>query len=140
MRQVTVAQAQYTAHALAKALYDFDEPIPEFTTRFPGRLESCLHQPFETYDGKYLHFRLTKRAALLFYLIIKNHPFMNGNKRMAVTITLLFLYMNKKWLTTQPETLYKLACVVAASKAEDKDKIVEQLNVFFKATVVKSGE
>lgn len=132
MRQVTLAQAQYTAHTLAKELYDFDEPIPEFTTRYPGKLESCLQQPFQVFDGKYLHFRLTRRAALLFYLIIKNHPFVNGNKRMAITITLLFLFINKKWLTVSPDGLYKIACNVAESSANDRNRVLEELNEFFK--------
>lgn len=92
MRQVTVDDAQYVALVLATALFSYDEPMPEFATRFPGKLESCLYQPFVEFDGKALHYHLTKKSAVLFYMIIKNHPFLNGNKRMAVTITLVFLY------------------------------------------------
>lgn len=95
MKKITVDQAQYVAYQLVKELLLYDEPMPEFTTRFPGRLEVCLDQQFTTFDGKYLYRTLTKRSVVLFYGVIKNHPFENGNKRMAVMLMLLFLFANK---------------------------------------------
>jgi death-on-curing protein len=48
--------------------------------------------------GKRLYPTLVATAAILFYLMIKNHPFQNGNKRIAITTLLTFLYNNNKWL------------------------------------------
>lgn len=128
MRRLTVDQAQYTAYQLVKELLVYDEPMPAFTTRFPGRLEACLDQPFSTFDSKYLYRTLTKRSAVLFYGVIKNHPFENGNKRMAVVLLLLFLFINKKWLDIQPDELYDTALQVAKSRPADRDNIIKALD------------
>jgi death-on-curing protein len=46
-----------------------------------GALESALAQPRATFDGKELYATLVEKAAVLGYLIIQNHPFVDGNKR-----------------------------------------------------------
>ncbi|MFH1855374.1 MAG: GIY-YIG nuclease family protein [bacterium] len=53
------------------------QAIPAFETRFPKVLESCLSAPFQTYNRKDLYPTLEDKAAILFYLLIKNHPFQN---------------------------------------------------------------
>jgi prophage maintenance system killer protein len=58
------------------------EPIPKFGSN-TERLESCLNTPFQRFGGKYLYAGVLNKAAILFYLINKNHPLVNGNKRMA---------------------------------------------------------
>ena len=63
----------------------------------------------QKYEDKELHIGLIIKAAILFYLLIKNHPFQNGNKRMAVTALFLFLYLNKKWLKVDNTELYNFA-------------------------------
>ena len=57
---------------------EWDEPIPSFGTRFPDILESCLATPFQKYEKKYLYQGLIRKAANLFYLMIKNHRFRMG--------------------------------------------------------------
>ncbi len=121
MRELTLGQVEELAHRLAQKMMEWDEPIPDFTTRFPGRLESCLKTPFQTYDGRALYKGIEEKAAILFYLMIKNHPFQNGNKRVAVTAFLLFLHVNGKWLKIHPEDLYALAVWVAESRPIAKD-------------------
>jgi death-on-curing protein len=98
MRNITVKDVEHVAVRLAVELLSFNEPIPDYSTRFPNILESCLAAPFQTFGGKALYPSLLDRAALLFYLMIKNHPFQNGNKRIAMTALFVFLYLNKKWL------------------------------------------
>jgi len=114
----------------------YDEPIPPFATRYKGKLESCLGEPFQTFDGKYLHPTLVKRAAVLFYLVIKNHPFINGNKRMAVTLTLVFFYVNKRWLDASPNGLYRVARRIATNPTSRKDEFVGALERFFQRHLV----
>ncbi|HJP95976.1 MAG TPA: type II toxin-antitoxin system death-on-curing family toxin [Candidatus Saccharimonadales bacterium] len=133
IRQLDLADAEFIAHALALRLMDSDsEPIPPFHTRHAGKLESCLAEPFQTFDGKFLHRTFAERAAKLFYLITKNHCFENGNKRMAVTLTLVFFYTNKRWIHATPEELYLIACKVAESKPQDKDIVHELLTETFR--------
>lgn len=133
IRPLSIQEAEFVAHALATELMNYEnEPMPPFNTRSPGALESCLVEPFQTFGGKNLHATFAKKSAVLFYLVIKNHPFGNGNKRMAVVLTSVFCYVNKRWLIIDNEHLYKIACDVAKSKPTDKDKIITILEKTFK--------
>lgn len=114
---------------------NYDEPIPPFITRYTGRLEACLSLPFQTYGGKSLYSRFPKKAAVLFYGVIKDHPFLNGNKRMAVMLTLTFCYVNHRWAQVKPDDLYMVACDVAASGPKDRDQMIERLRKFFAAAM-----
>jgi death-on-curing protein len=131
-RPLSLDEAEYIAHALAVELMNYiDEPIPPFNTRGPNILESCLLEPFQTFDGKELHHTLANKAALLFYLVIKNHPFSNGNKRMAVVLTGVFCIVNKKALAIPPKSLYDIACEIAKSDPKDKDVHLKVLDETF---------
>lgn len=133
MKRVSLGEAEYVAHRMARELMDYGEPVADFHTRYPGKLESCLEQPFTHLNGRYVYWTIYHRAAVLFYLLIKNHPFENGNKRMAVTIMLVFLYKNRRWLDVSPDELYELAKAVAESSAASKDGVVDVLKKVFKA-------
>ena len=98
MQRVELQDVEYIAHRLAKELMDYGEPVADFSSRYPGRLEACLDTPFTYVNGRYVYWTLSHRAAVLFYAIIKNHPFENGNKRMAVTVTIVFMFVNNKWV------------------------------------------
>lgn len=124
MKEITIEQVQYLAHRLAQDKLQWDEPIPAFTTRYAGKLESCLKTPFQTFDNKSLYPTFEDKASILFYLMVKNHPFQNGNKRIAVTTLLTFLWINKKWLKILPEDLYRIAMTVAESKPFEKKGIL----------------
>jgi death-on-curing family protein len=124
MKELTIEHVEQIAHNLAKRLMEWDEPIPDFGTRFPGKLESCLKTPLQSFGKKYLYPTLADKAAILFYLMIKNHPFQNGNKRIAVTSLLTFLFINKKWLKIPQDDLYELAVIVAQSRPVMKDGMV----------------
>lgn len=113
--RLTLNDVELLAHALARELMVWDEPIPPFITRFPERLESCLEAPFQTYHAKLLYPTFEERAAVLFYLMVKNHPFQNGNKRVAVTTLFVFLSRNRKWLAVGVDQLYTFAVDVAKS-------------------------
>lgn len=141
IKRITLLQAQYVAHALATELMNsIDEPIPPFETVDKGKLESCLAEPFQTFDGKFLHFTFIERAAVLFYLVTKNHCFDNGNKRMAVTLTTTFFYTNKRWLEVSSRALYEIACDVAESKPSDREAMQKALTIFFKKNTKPLGK
>ena len=123
MKPITLLEAEYVAHRLAAELMNYDEPIADFSTRYPNKLESCLEQPFVTYDGVELYPALLDKAILHFYLIIKNHPFENGNKRMAVTVMLYFLYKNGKFIKAPADELYRIAVEVAKSDMPIDDQV-----------------
>lgn len=112
-----------------------DEPIPPFDTADTAKLDSSIAAPFQTFGGNPIYKTFTERAALLFYLITKNHCFSNGNKRMAVTITVVFSYINNRRVNISPEDMYELACWVAESRAADKEVVQSRLVDIFKSNI-----
>ncbi len=130
IRRVHITEVEYIAHRLAQELMGYGEPIPPFDTRYPDKLESCLKTPFQTFDGKSLYRGFEKQASILFYLMIKNHPFQNGNKRVAVLTLIYFLFSNDRTLIVSNAELYDFAKFVAASDAGDKDAVMVQIEDF----------
>ena len=110
----------------------FDEPIPPFNTRFPGKLEAILEIPKQEFEGRPFYPTFTEQVAALFYSLIKEHPFLNGNKRIAVISLLLFLLLNKKWLDIDWGTFYKATMIVAESNPKEREDVLEELNQLFK--------
>ncbi len=106
----------------ASAGWTESEPIPDFDTRFPNILESCLATPQQTFDREFLYPTLIDQAAILFYLLVKNHPFQNGNKRIALTAMLVFLFLNGKYLSVHSDDLYRFTVTIAESDPRQKDR------------------
>ena len=132
MRIITVSDVEYIAFRLAKEHLSFNEPIPDFSTRYPHILESCVLIPFQTFSGKALYPSLVAKASILFYLMIKNHPFQNGNKRIAITTLFVFLLLNSKWLQVDTQELYNFTVWVAQSPAGFKDQVVDAIQKFIR--------
>jgi death-on-curing family protein len=89
-----------------------------------------LSVPFAEFFGKKAYPTLIAKASILFYLMIKNHPFQNGNKRIAITTLFVFLYKNKKWLKVNTQELYNFTVWIASSPAELKDEVVKAIEKF----------
>ena len=136
MRPLTILEIEHIAHTLAKKIMSWDRPIPDFGTRYPSVLEGCLITPFQTFTKKHLYKGLVGKAAILFYLMIKNHPFQNGNKRIAATTLLYFFYRSKKWLRLDNKEFYNFAVWVAASNSRVKDATVQAIQKLFKTYLI----
>ena len=128
--RISITDIEYIAYRLAKETMNWTEPIPDFSTRYGDALERCLEQPFQSFSGKQLYAGLIKKASILFYLMIKNHPFQNGNKRIAMTTLLYFLYRNKKWIKVDDQELYNFAKWVAESNSKLKKSTVDAIEDF----------
>lgn len=59
-----------------------------------GQLESALTAPRQTWDGRYLARTVFDKTAVLFRSIVKNHPLVDGNKRLGLTTAFVFLLVN----------------------------------------------
>ena len=136
IRTISILDVEYVAFTLAREGMNCNEPIPDFTSRFPNKLESCLAVPFQTFQRKSLYSGLLGKTAILFYLMIKNHPFQNGNKRIAITTLFVFLYLNKKWLKVDNKELYNFAVWVAASNVKLKNEVVKSIETFLASYLV----
>ncbi len=119
---------EYLCFNFTRQQLSFNEPIPDYSTRDNGLLESALGSPRQTFGNTLLYPTLSKQASILFYLLIKNHPFRNGNKRIATISLLAFLALNKKWLSFSTQKLYKIACTISKSRPTDKDTLLIQLD------------
>jgi prophage maintenance system killer protein len=137
MRPLSVADVELIAFRLAREHLTWDEPIPDFGTRTPHALERCLITPFQSFGGRRLYRGLIGKAAILFSLLIKNHPFLNGNKRIAVMALLVFLAVHQRWLRVDPQELYRFAVWVAQSNPRVKDATVAAIEQFLRVYSVR---
>jgi len=137
IKELTIAEVEYIAFYLAKKFLEWNEPIPNFSTRFPNVLESCLITPFASFGGKTAYRGVISKSSMLFYLMIKNHPFQNGNKRIAMTTLMYFLHENGKWLKVDNQELYNFAKWVAASNPKLKVETVKAVEKFIETYIIK---
>jgi death on curing protein len=83
-----------------------------------GRLQSCVEAPKQTMFGNELYPDLASKAAILFFALVKNHPFVDANKRTGVLALLEFLQRNGYELDAVDEDLYRFTMQVATSVLE----------------------
>lgn len=93
----------------------------EFGIRDEKILDLSLNSPFQTFDGKYLYSGTLKKIVHLGFSIIKNHPFVDGNKRIGAHAMLILLELNGYSLEYSQEELIKIIFDVAASNKSEKD-------------------
>ena len=62
--------------------------------RDEGMLDSALNAPFQTFGGEDVYLSLQQKAARLCFGLAKNHPFVDGNKRIGAHVMLVFLALN----------------------------------------------
>ena len=135
-KNITIAEVELTAFTLARELMTWDEPIPDFGTRFPNVLESCLGMPFIRLSRKDMYRGLAGKASILFYLMVKNHPFQNGNKRIAIMTLFVFLFNNDKWLRIKESDLYNFAVGIAKSKPTSRGKTLLHIHKTIKQHLI----
>jgi death-on-curing family protein len=124
---LTLKDVENLSFVYAKELLSYNEPIPDFNTRYPEKLEAVLALPGMSYGGKLVYQSLEKQASVLFYEMIKQHPFFNGNKRIACVSLLTFLTLNKKWLKINWQELYEVSKMVAESDTKKRTGIINKL-------------
>ena len=83
-------------------------------------LSSALAVPQSTYDGTFLHKDLFEMAAAYAYHICQNHPFVDGNKRVALVAALVFLDFNGIDIDDPDDELYPMMMGVAQGKKDKK--------------------
>lgn len=84
-------------------------------------LDSSIHYPQATFDQKYVHSDIYLMAAAYAFSIIKNHPFLDGNKRTGFVAALSFLYRNDIILDADPQELYEITMRIAESKISEAE-------------------
>jgi death-on-curing protein len=92
--------------------------------RDAGLLESAVAAPRATFGGGYLHETLEEMAAAYLFHLVKNHPFVDGNKRVGLAACLAFLGLNGLWLDADEVELGDLVVAVAEGSAGKPDVAV----------------
>ena len=93
--------------------------------------KSSIGQIYQTFGGEELYPSVEEKAAMLLYLVTKNHSFSDGNKRIAATLFLWFLNNNGILYRTDgtkrlaDNTLVALTLMIAESRTEEKDVMVK---------------
>lgn len=91
-----------------------------------GLLQSAVAQPSSGMGGEFFHSDLVEMAAAYLFHLVKNHPFIDGNKRVGATAAHVFLRMNGLELTATNEAFEALVLAVADGSAS-KSKATEFL-------------
>ena len=89
-----------------------------------GLLESALAMPEATYSGEELHASLCEKAAAYLFHVVKNHPFVDGNKRVGLAVSLAFLALNEVRITATDEELVDVVLGVAQGRQSKADVAV----------------
>ena len=100
-------------------------------------LKEIIGAIYQSYDGKDLYPSIEEKAANFLYLIIKNHVFIDGNKRIAAMLFIYFLnyydllYKNDNWVIDN-NTLVALTLLIAQSNPKEKELLVDLAMNFLK--------
>lgn len=106
-----------------------------FGIEIGGAFKSSLGAIYQTYNGKELYPTLEEKAAHLLYFLVKNHGFIDGNKRIAAAIFVYFLEKNnalfyKNEQIIDNKTLVALTIMLAESNPNEKDLLINLIMTF----------
>lgn len=89
-----------------------------------GLLESALAMPEAAFSGTELHPTLHEKAAAYLFHLVKNHPFVDGNKRIGLAVGLAFLALNDIFIRATDDELVELVLDVANGRRSKADVAV----------------
>lgn len=102
-----------------------------FANEKDNSFKSSIGQIYQTFGGEELYPSVEEKAATLLYLVVKNHSFSDGNKRIAAMLFLWFMDRNKVLYAADghkriaDNTLVALTLMIAESRSEEKDIIIK---------------
>lgn len=101
---------------------------PDVQVRDHGLLSSALARPEATVYGTEPYPDLYTKAAALMHSLIKNHAYVDGNKRVGLVAGLLFLALNQVAINASDDVLFDLTLAIASGDLDDIDEIAERLH------------
>jgi prophage maintenance system killer protein len=102
-----------------------------FGREYENKLAAIIGNIYQIFNGEELYFSLEEKAGHLLYFLVKDHPFMDGNKRIAAFIFVYFLSKNDYLYGEKAEkkidnnALASLTLLIAVSRPEEKEKMVK---------------
>ena len=129
--EIDYTEAVLAIRQLKQTLIDRKEASEMFGKERSDGFQGILGTIVQTFDSQYLYSTIEEQAANLLYLIIKNHPFSDGNKRIGSFMFVWFLEKNKHRLNrdgalkTNDNALVALALLVAQSDPSTKQLMIQ---------------
>ena len=114
MKRLSIPQIVMMHSALLKETGGLDG------IRDENLLDSAVNAPFQTFGGEYVYKTLEAKVARLGYSLVKNHPFVDGNKRIGMLAMLVFLEINGIELTCSDQDIIETGLKLAAGEMDDK--------------------
>ncbi len=111
-----------------------DDPPPIYKQTSLHVLDSIISIPQKTFDGQELYPTVFEKAACYFYFINKLHPFNNGNKRMSIIATGVFLLLNNYDYTAEMEKMYVFAKNLTVSHRDQETEFKEVVEFISKCS------
>ena len=108
----------------------YNEESSLFAIEKNNGLESIINTIYQTYDNKDLYETFEEKASNFLYLIVKNHVFIDGNKRIAATLFIYFLNIHNKLYIDNRQiidnnTLVAITLLIAESNPKEKENIID---------------
>jgi death-on-curing family protein len=129
--KISFDEAIEAIDGLKKRLMSLKEATPLFGSLKDYSFDGILGNIVQSFDGKYLYQSIEEQAAHLLYFIVKNHPFVDGNKRIGAFMFIWFLQKNHHHLKKDGEkkvndnALVAITLMVAQSLPDQKDIMIE---------------
>ena len=106
-------------------------------------LQKEINDLYVSFDGKDVYSSIEEKSANLLYLIVKNHAFIDGNKRIAATIFIYFLQMNdilykEGQKVIDNNTLASITLLIAESNPKEKEVMIDLVMSFLKVQHLKT--
>ena len=116
--------AQQAINSIKQQLMNLGEATSLFGNERNDQLQSILANLEQTMFGEELYKSIAEKAANLLYMVIKDHPFSDGNKRIGSFLFLLYIQINKLPVKLDSIALTSLALLVAESQPSQKDLLI----------------
>ena len=130
-RSMTISSNLWTSWAVIEDLKHKFGESELFGNEKDGSFHSSIGQIYQTLDGIDFYPSVEEKAAMLLYLVVKNHSFSDGNKRIAATLFLWFMENNRILYSSDghkriaDNALVALTLMIAESKTEEMDMMVK---------------
>ena len=113
----------------------FNEKSELFALERDHGLSSIIDNIYQTFDGEYVYFSVEEKAANFLYMCVKNHVFIDGNKRIAATLFIYFLqFYQILYVDNRPiidnNTLASLTLLIAESNPKEKEILIDLIMNF----------
>ncbi len=104
-------------------------------TRDLGSLQSALAMPAASFGGQFLHTDIFEMAAAYVFHLVRNHPFIDGNKRVGAVAAIVFLSLNGYGFDAPEGSLFEFVTLLADGK-----KSKAECSIYLRRYCISSGE